>query len=124
MKRQVPSLFSSAPAPADQKKGNKKTKKEAYSSSSSISSSRPPGRGGFIGRAFRACVRRRPGGSRGRGLQVASDERLGPADCDGPPTATAEMEKQWLVEGDSSDGSLDPEGWGLVRAAAPPAHYA
>lgn len=107
VKRQVPSLFASVPAPAD-----RKTEKKEKTSSSS------PGRGGFLGRAFRAYAQRRT--RRGRGLQVVSDEHLGPADHD----PAAEMEKQWLVESEASDGALDPEGWGLVRAAAPPAHYA
>ena len=39
-------------------------------------------------------------------------------------TELAEMEKQWLVESEASDGALDSEGWGLESAAAPPAHYA
>jgi len=107
-KRQVPSLFAPAPAPADRPTEGKKGERQA---------------GGFLGRAFRACAQRRAGRRR-RGLQVASAERLGSAGDD-DPAAAADPEKQWLVESEASDGgALDPEGWGLVRAAASPAHYA
>lgn len=110
MKRQVPSLFALVPpAPVD-RKTKKKEKKPAGDS--------PPDRRGFLGRAFRAYAQRRAG--RGRGLQGASDEQLRPARHD----PAAEMEKQWLVESEASDGALDSEGWGLESAAAPPAHYA
>ena len=109
MKRQVPSLFASAPAPAG-RTAEKKTKQKKGADGS--------GGGGFIGRAFRAYAQRRA--DRWRGLQVVSDEHLGPAGHN----PAAETEKQWLVESEGSDGTWDPEGWGLVRAAARPAHCA